>query len=796
MKTYIHTLFYKIATITMLATAAFFSVTSARAVNFPGNGSTGFGGNIGNGTLSVTDDGTNIYGTMTCGNGGSMGGNALVIYIDTGVGGGFSTTTNFNDQSDVNHIVISGVDTGGSGRSVMTFTNGFAPQYAMSLVPFSPANFGGIWQLANGGNGSFTYKTSVSLSPVNGSTGPYTFSFPATTIGLTNNTQASIRIFGTYISTTAYRSTEAIAGNDYGQFGQGPYTFLQTAYATYNFAAPPTPSTPAAFQVDMTAQIASGAFNPGNGDTVYAAGTFQTNPWTGFQLTPSASNTNIYTGTYLDYNPTNTAEQFKFNFYSVANTTNIYEGIDNRPFTLQSGGVTNTLVYFDDVFPTNNSATTNALTFSIDMTAQIDLGNFNPSTMQIEALGTFENPKWTAGFILTNNPNAANTNIYSGTILDGNYPGSFENYKFVIVSGGNNTYESGNNRDFFTPTNTGTFPLAYFDGVVSAYSIPVTFQVDMTIPLAAGTFTPSNGDTVSVAGTFQSPNQWTAGICVLTNNPAATNSNVFSGTFIDQNQPGTGEQYKFQINPAGNANDANWESIANRAFLLASSAQILPVVTWNNQDINDVLLQATTVTFTVNMTNAVDIYGFPFDPSADAVVVNGNFMNPQWPDFWTDALLGGFDYTANLLQNNGNNLLYTGTFTVAAGSSLEVQYKYGIIHQYTGSSNTNADNEASFNLNHTRYIRTVGTYNFPVDIFGIQQTNLAAATEPAFGNLAIGSPSAGNLPISWLGLPGVHLQYTTNLLSTNWVDLNATTGSSSTNWPTSNGNAYFRLIQP
>jgi hypothetical protein len=779
--------------LTSLAIAAgtLLAVLPAKAVNYAGNGNSSFGGDIGNGVLSLSDDGTNINGSLVVGHGNNMY-NTLVIYIDTGVGGGFTTTTNFNDQNDGNRIAISGVQTG-QGRSVLTFTNGFAPQYAIALGP-NTTSFGGLWQLANGGNNSLVYKSSADLSPVGTSSGPFTFSIKAADLGLTNNTPTTIKIFGTYISGSAYRSAEAIAGNDYSAFGAGWNPFTQTAYATYNFDAPPTPSYPVTFSVDMTAQVVSGAFIP-NVDAVYATGTFQTNAWSGqsFQLTATVGNTNIYTGTYSDYNPTNTQENFKFDFVHTGISTN-FEGVDNRPFTQQAHAQTIPLVYFDDITAIP-SVTTNNVSFSIDMGPQIFLGNFNPSAGDtVQVLGTLTNPKWTiGGFVLTNAPSSSQSNIYSGTIADGNYPGSFENYKFVIHKSGGDTYENGNNRTFFTPTGSGTFPLAYFNNVFSIYMNSVTFQVNMSVPLLTGALNPGNGDTVSAAGTFQT-NQWTAGAFVLT--ASAGNPNIYIGTYTDYNAPGTGEQFKFQINPAGNGASANYESVANRMFLLASMAQTNPVVFWNNLSTNQVLLAPTTITFTVNMSNAVDVFGYLFDPVNDNVVVNGDFLNPTWPNFWTDALLGGFDYTANLLQNNAQNLLYTGTFTVPAGSSLEVQYKYGIIHGYTGTSNTNADNEAGFGMNHTRYVRASGSYNFPTDIFGIQRTNLAAATEPPFGNLAVGALAAGHVPITWLGLPSVSLQTATNLSNPVWQTQTGTAGLSATNWPVTAPVQFFRLIQP
>jgi hypothetical protein len=797
---------FKTPTLTALAAGALLLCgLNARAVNYAGNGNAGFSGSVGNGTLSVTDDGTNLTFTLTPSGGSIGGGNGVALFIDNGTAG-FSSTTNFNDASDGGHSVVSGYS--GSGQSVLTFTNGFSPSYAISLGD----SYTSLYKLANGGNGSFTYITGTGTAPLS-------FTINCAQIGLATNVPATIRIFGSLVSSSGYRSTEAIAGNDYALVGQGWYPFMQTAYATYNFDAPPAPAYPVAFSVDMTEQITNGAFNPGNGDTVYAAGTFQAVPWSGFLLTnnPAAANTNIYSGTYLDNNPTNTAELFKFKFHSISGNNDVFEALDNRPFTLLAPGVTNTLVYFDDLFPTNNSATTNYVTFSIDMGPQIFFGHFNPGAGdQIQVLGTFESPKWTIGtLVLTNNPASAQSNVYSGTIADGNYPGSFENYKFVIhPTSGSDNYESGNNRDFFTPTNAGTLPLAYFNNVFSIYSIPVTFQVDMTVPVLTGAFNPGAGDTVSAAGTFQT-NVWTPGSFILTNDPTAANSNVYFGTYIDYNAPGTGEQYKF-VTITGNGANTNYEGIANRAFILSSTAQTLPLVFWNNQDTNSILLVPTTITFTVDMNGALDVYGNAYDSGNDVVVINGDFATPAWnsysggipPFFWTDSAFyypsfsendygPGNPYGPNfILQNNPpGSTLYTGTFTVSAGHSFQVNYKYGIYHN-TSLELTNCDNEAAPNNNHLRYIRTAGTYNFPVDIFGIQRTNPAAATEAPLGNVTIGSPSGGYLPINWAGLPSAYLQYTTNLVSTNWVNVPATTGMSSTNWPAGTGNMFFRTVWP
>ena len=78
----------------------------------------------------------------------------------------------------------------------------------------------------------------------------------------------------------------------------------------------------------------------------------------------------------------------------------------------------------------------------------------------------------------------------------------------------------------------------------------------------------------------------------------------------------------------------------------------------------------------------------------------------------------------------------------------------------------------------------------PTDIFGSMQT------EQSFGNLAIGSRSGNNVPITWLGRPGVHLQVKTNLTTGAWTDLPSTDAQNATNYPVGPGASYFRLINP
>src|ERR1035438_5684117 len=142
-----------------LAALLLFSTVPTRADQYHGNGDTGFDGAVGNGTLTLNDDGTNISGTRTVG--GSMN-DVLVLYIQSGPGG-FADTSGLNDQSDSCRQAISGVSA--SGRSLLTFASGFQPNYAIALSP-TAAGTGGLWQLANGGSNSLVYLGSVNLAPL------------------------------------------------------------------------------------------------------------------------------------------------------------------------------------------------------------------------------------------------------------------------------------------------------------------------------------------------------------------------------------------------------------------------------------------------------------------------------------------------------------------------------------------------------------------------------------------------------------------------------------------------------
>jgi hypothetical protein len=220
--------------------------------------------------------------------------------------------------------------------------------------------------------------------------------------------------------------------------------------------------------------------------------------------------------------------------------------------------------------------------------------------------------------------------------------------------------------------------------------------------------------------------------------------------------------------------------------MIKGAAQVMPVVFFSNIEPTDLLPADTLVTFTVNMAAAAQYpSGTPFDPGASGVWFNGDCLTNGWYTTW------GAMWPETQLFDDGTHgdavagdHIYTSQYLVPKGKTLRVQYKYGI---------DSSDNENASGSDHVRYIRSVGTYVLPLDTFGSITNNEPA---PGFGNLKIGPASGGHVPITWLGLSGVHLQSAGNLTGGVWQDLMATEGLSSTNYPISTAPVFFRLIKP
>jgi hypothetical protein len=228
---------------------------------------------------------------------------------------------------------------------------------------------------------------------------------------------------------------------------------------------------------------------------------------------------------------------------------------------------------------------TNYITFAVDMSSQIQLGNFHTgSGYTVFAAGDFNNwPGPGGGFPLTNYPaynGGNNTNIYYGTYALIHSPSPMTSqYKFnqndpAAPNGG---WETSNNRSVNLPATSSSISLSvvsfsdYYASDFLSSDTPVTFSVDMAG--AVGTdghvFDPQN-DLVYINGQVSVP-QWYAWYQPNPINPPdpapascqmieSNNSTIYTNTLILPAGTPLYFQYKYGMVTNGNANPSDNEA--------------------------------------------------------------------------------------------------------------------------------------------------------------------------------------------------------------------------------------------
>jgi len=193
---------------------------------------------------------------------------------------------------------------------------------------------------------------------------------------------------------------------------------------------------------------------------------------------------------------------------------------------------------------------------------------------------------------------------------------------------------------------------------IAASAVPVTFQVNMEIQTALGTFNGPAGHTVEVHGSFDA---WGPGAVLSVN---ASNPNLYEGTIDAGGSAGTQVQYKFVINQAGTQvweNDGVGPAGAqNRAFNVPAAAEVLPVVHFNNQA---TLPGLVAVTFRVNLSVQQEIGNFNPD-GGHTVEARGSFDN------WGAGVV--------LAADPGNAGVYQGTANINGAAGAPFQHKFVI----------------------------------------------------------------------------------------------------------------------
>jgi hypothetical protein len=610
------------------------------------------------------------------------------------------------------------------------------------------------------------------------------------------------------------------------------------------------------FSVDMATNIANGSFNPpppaGTGtDVVDVRGAF--NGWAPLPLVQQGTST-VWTNGATD---SANGVTFDYKFYLNGNgeTTACY---DNRTAMLPATpGATLVLPthFYNDIGP----GITINVKFQVDMSEQILLGNFNPlSGDTVVIAGAFDGWSVTPGaqFTLTNDPSIliTNNNFTPPLVLSDVYTvtapitqcsayaglpatNASQDFKYVIMPEGN--WESSSSADsndngnrWLTETGDQTLPLVSFSD--QPYSIAhLTFNLDMSGVAKYDTnFIPGS---VTAWGTF---NGWAGGV-QLNNNLAAPNTNLYSATVT----VGEGADYTVQFRYTnaytgawvydygqdGGPNSANNNNYRHTFNFPVTGALLVTNLNYYFNDLapDDYLPQDTAVEFSVDMNGAVGNDGHTFIVGTDNVYINGMFAGatPSQPDVAAGTSQFWYSWTSGVnpvsappgfqMIEVGSTTIYTNTIIMPKGTPVALSYQYGI--DVGGVNGGPAENEALPQNVHYRGVRSTqfNPYVMPVDTFSanpyvepfFSTGNIGANGSVAGGNLTVGTPVAGKIPVSWLGRPGANLQ-SAGSINGPWQNIpatdgtNWTVGSSSTNgfvsvtnWPSS-GNTFFRLVKP
>lgn len=396
------------------------------------------------------------------------------------------------------------------------------------------------------------------------------------------------------------------------------------------------------------------------------------------------------------------------------------------------------------------------VTFRVNMGVQIAMGQFNPNDDLVTVGATFNS--WSpSAFQLTRN--LAEPDIWEGTV---DLPaGSWPNYKFIMQRFGigsvwelNGVGPNGSqNRWFQVPATDTVLATVHFNNVTNVilHHAPITFQVDMSVPIATGAFDP-NGGTLTVSGDVLD-NWANLGTHPLAATP--TNAALWTGTFPVTNNTGNTVSYKFVMNGV-------WETIPNRTFVMPASALTLPPVYFNNVSNPPVPIP---VTFSVNL-GVAQARG-QFNPgNNDFVEARGSFLSGPG-GVW----LGGFTLT----NSPANPIVYSGTATTTNAVGATMLYQF-VINGATWESTGDR----------THQFADTNALVLPVAFLN-NVTTLGPLTNTPL--------TATSAQLSWLGGPAVRVQTSASLAGP-WQNVPGTEGQHLATVPVGPWQTYFRLVGP
>lgn len=337
------------------------------------------------------------------------------------------------------------------------------------------------------------------------------------------------------------------------------------------------------FQVNMSAQTALGNFDPAL-DAVFVAGD-PINGWStsASPLAPTPDDANIWAGTFDVTGAAGDTGQYKYLMIAGAGTTtwegNVGPGgaTGNRTFSLSDADQTLPVVFFNNV--TGGTSVSSDVTFQVDMSVQITLGNFDPDFGTVAVAGEFNGWSTSASPL---EPNAGTPGLWVGTLKLSGAADSSVSYKFVMNGAtweGNVGPNGAQNRALTLTSQAQTLPAVPFNNVTTVpVNVPITFQVNLGARIAQGNFDPTTG-TVAVAGDLL--NNWDPAVSVLS--PSASDPSVWTGTFEVTGSTGTTLLFKYVLDGTTWEGNVGPDGTQNRAYTFANTdPQTLPIAHFDN----------------------------------------------------------------------------------------------------------------------------------------------------------------------------------------------------------------------
>ena len=395
-------------------------------------------------------------------------------------------------------------------------------------------------------------------------------------------------------------------------------------YGTTNWSGPAALaafSTSAGTQSSITYTVSKESLGVTNGDTII------------FDAYSSGGNVSDSAVDALS-NPTNAITGWGGPYTSSATNTNSIVGIgQTRSYTLANTALN----------------TTQDITFSVDMNAQIGVGVFDPTVDLVSV-------DWGTGFPVDNFAyltDGENDGVYTGTATISAPANTPVPFRFTIEPPEPDPLVSETvSRTFTMPNEATTIPVVFFDNIAGYRD--VTFSVDMAAAEAAGAFNPAT-QTVQVRGPF---NGW-AGTTLIN-----TGGTLYGGTLrVSGATDNQAMNYKYYVAATPQSQAIGYEGGSDRTFTFVINsdfnpqpAQVLPQDSFITPDFRP-------VTFSVDMTTLEAAGGFT--PGVDTVKVTGSFND------WSTS---GTNY--QLADENPADGIYTGTFILTGAPGGSISYKF------------------------------------------------------------------------------------------------------------------------